>query len=217
MADLSTAEHAMGEPFWDRVRQALDTLRPVRRTMPLSIAPSAIARSVGLKPRLGVRVEEELAQGWRTAADLRVSMSLLLIEIDCFSQYASANGRAEADQCVLSVMQVIRQALPRRADSCLRLGEAGFVVAMPDMPVLIARSVAAKIARKVRAMDLSHGASHLGVVSVSQGLVVTNPQGDYARSFFESAAHALRKAQRYGMGRTETIDLRPGQLLHAAA
>jgi len=71
--------------FWNRVRGALGALRPQRREKLPAYGQAAIARSIGMKPRLGARIDEELAAGWRNAAARNVSMSLLVIEIDRFA------------------------------------------------------------------------------------------------------------------------------------
>ncbi len=197
------------EPFWTRVRAALGALRPVRQERAPAYGKAAIARSMGMKPRLGARIEEELSHGWTQSAARRVSMSLVVIEIDRFADYFAAYGRAEADQCLQSVMEAITNALPRAGDTCLKLGAAGFVVVLPDLPALMARAIAAKIAEAVRDLAMPHKESHAGIVTLSMGLAVTNPHGGYDRKFFEAAAEALKKAQRRGMGRMEGVDLRP--------
>ena len=197
------------EPFWTRVRAALGAMRPVQQERAPAYGQAAIARSIGMKPKLGARIEEELHQGWNQAAARRVSLSLVVIEIDRFADYFTAYGRAEADDCLLTVMRAITDILPRSGDSCLRLGAASFVIVMPDLPALMARAIAAKMGDAVRDLALPHKESHAGIVTLSMGLAVTNPSGNYDRKFFEAGAEALKKAQRRGMGRMEAVDLRP--------
>ena len=210
MTDTATIKE-QAEPFWARVRAALGALRPVRQERIPAYGQAAIARSIGIKPRLGVQIEDALAQGWNHAAARRVSLSLLVIEIDRFSDYFTGYGRAEADQCLLAVMQAIDEALPREDDTCLRLGAASFVIVLPDLPALMARATAARIADAVRQLAMPHKESHAGIVTLGMGLAVTNPRGGYDRKFFEAAAEALKKARRKGMGRMEGVDLRPAQ------
>ena len=210
MTDTAIAKE-QNEPFWTRVRAALGMMRPVRQERVPAYGQAAIARSIGMKPKLGTRIEDELVQGWNHAAARHVSLSLLVIEIDRFSDYFAAYGRGEADHCLLAVMQAITAALPRNGDTCLRLGSASFVIVLPDMPTLMARATANKIAEAVRHLSMPHKASHAGIVTLSMGLAVTNPRGGYDRKFFEAGAEALKKAQRRGMGRIEGVDLRPAQ------
>lgn len=209
MTDTSVVKDHQQEHFWTRVRSALTVLRPARQERAPAYGQAAIARSFGMKPKLGTRIEEELAQGWTYAAARRVSLSLLVIEIDRFAEYFAFYGRGEADHCIAAVMDAIADALPAETSSSLRLGASGFVIVLPDMPALMARSIANKITDAVRLMAMPHKESHAGVVTLSLGLAVTNPQGNYDRRFFEAGAEAMKKARRRGMGRMEAVDLRP--------
>lgn len=210
MSDIATLKDH-DDHFWNRVRHALAALRPQKREKLPAYGQAAIARSIGMKPRLGARIDEELAAGWRSAAGRNVSLSLVVVEIDRFADYFTAYGRGATEDCLAAVQQAITETLPRPGDSCLRLGRAGFVIVLPDLPVLMARATAERIADAVRAQGLAHKESHAGIVTVSQGLAVANPAGHYDRKFFEAAAEALKKAQRRGMGRIEAVDLRPAQ------
>lgn len=197
--------------FWARVRLALGSLRPARPEREPAYGQAAIARQIGVKPKLGPRIEEELIEGWNGSALARVSMSLLVIEIDRYRDYFSAYGKGATDDCVRTVMQTIANTLPRDDDSCLRMGRATFVVSLPDLPVLMARKLAADIAKAIREQGLAHKESHAGSVTLSMGLAVINPAGEYDRKFFEAGAAALKKAQRRGLSRLEVVDLRPAQ------
>lgn len=206
MSLIATSKDQSNDHFWNRVRTALGALRPVRQP---AYGQAAIARSIGMKPKLGALIEENLTTGWAIAATKNVSLSLLVIEIDRSTEYFSAYDRSETDDGVMTVMQTITHELPRGGDLCLRLGNAGFVVVLPDLPALMARSLALKIVDAVRRQSLAHKESHAGVVTVSLGLAVTNPRGSYDRKFFEAGAEALKKAQRKGIGYLQTVDLRP--------
>jgi diguanylate cyclase (GGDEF)-like protein len=208
MTDTSFAKND-ADGFWTKVRAALSALRPENRDRPPAYGQAAIARSIGMKRKLGARLDEELVGGWRHAAARNVSMSLLVIEIDHFKDYFTAYGRIEADHTLLAVMRTIAELLPRAGDTCLRLGPSGFVLVLPDLPALMARATAQKIVEAVRQLSLPHKESHAGIVTVSIGMAVTNPHGNYDRKFFEAGAAALKKAQRRGIGRIEGVDLRP--------
>ena len=209
MTDTAIGKTA-DDHFWSRVRSALGALRPQRERVP-AYGQAAIARSIGMKPKLGSRIEEELVAGWNRAASQHVSMSLLVLEIDRFREYFTAYGKVATDETTIDVMQIIANALPREGDTCLRLGRATFVVVLPDLPVLMARSTAKAIAEAIRKAGLAHKDSHAGCITLSMGLAVGNPRGNYDKKFFEAAAEALKKAQRKGMNRVEAVDLRPAQ------
>ncbi|MET3926194.1 diguanylate cyclase [Devosia sp. 2618] len=208
MTDTATVK-ASDESFWLRVRTALGAMRPVRQEREPAYGQAAIARSIGMKPRLGARIEEELATGWANAAARHVSLSLLVIEMDRFSDYFTAYGKTSTDHCLADVMQTIADTLPRDGDVCLRLGRSTFVVVLADMPGLMARALASKMVEAIKDLGLAHKESHAGIVTISVGLAVTNPHGSVDKKFFEAGAAVLRKAQRKGFCRIETKDLRP--------
>lgn len=199
------------DPFWSRVRAALLALRPMRPTREPAYGKAALARSIGMRPKLAPRCEEALRQGWDHAASRNVSLSLLVIEIDRASEYFATYGKGATDECLQEVMRAVTNVLPRDGDMCLRFGQSGVVVVLPDLPVLMARKLAEQLNAEVRKLGLAHRESHAGMVTVSTGLAVTNPHGSYDRKFFEAGAAALRKAQRKGLARLEVVDLRPAQ------
>lgn len=210
MTDSVTIKQT-ADPFWARVRAALGAMRPPQTEKMPAYGQAAMARSMGMKPRLGARIEEELAAAWARSAQYKVSLSLLVIGIDHFKDYFSAYGRGETDDCLLATLDAINSALPREGDRAWRLGRAAFVVVLPDYPALMARANAQKIASAIRELSLAHKGSHAGIVTVGIGLAVSNPRGNYDRKFFETAAEALKKAQRRGLNRIEAVDLRPAQ------
>jgi diguanylate cyclase (GGDEF)-like protein len=212
MSDTAIAKDN-GEPFWMRVRMALGAMRPVRqqRERVPAYGQAAIARTLGMRQRLGAMIEEELALAWSRSAQRKVSLSLLVIEIDRMKEYFSVYGKPATDDATNVVLSAVRQALPRPEDKCLRLGRSSFVVVMPDYPALMARAAAQKISLAIRDEAIAHKESHAGIVTASIGIAVTNPQGEFDRKFFEAAAEALARGQRRGLNRIETVDLRPAQ------
>jgi diguanylate cyclase (GGDEF)-like protein len=201
MTDFASIEQ--GDDFWARVRMALGALRPPAREQISNEGPAALARQIG--------IEEELGRSWAMAAARKVSMSLLVIEIDRMSEFFAAYGKEATDRCVRQVMRAVADALPRDGDLCLRMGQATFIVALPDLPLVLARNSAGQIAEAIRKLGVAHKESHAGVVTASMGLAVVNPRGEYEAGFFEAAAGALKKAQRKGLGRLQVVDLRPAE------
>lgn len=206
-----TAQPKDTTQFWSRVRDALNAVRPPQRQRQPAYGTAAIARSVGLRTRLGDRLEAALNIGWERAAAKRVSLSLLVIEIDQFGEYFAAYGKDAADQCLAAVIEASAKSLSTDTGKCLRYGRAGLVLVLPDWPGLMARASAEKIAAAVRALALPHKESHAGIVTASLGLAVVNPTDEYDRSFFEAAAEAVKRAQRKGLGRLEVVDLRTSE------
>ncbi|MCS6762441.1 MAG: hypothetical protein MO846_11165 [Candidatus Devosia symbiotica] len=108
-------------------------------------------------------------------------------------------------------MQAVATNLPCERDVCLRDGvvDLGGVGACHQYEQ-IGQHDNERTASPAH-LGLPHKESHAGAVTVSIGLAINNPRGPYDKRFFHIALHALKKAQRKGLGGVETIDLRPAQ------
>ncbi|GLQ55049.1 diguanylate cyclase domain-containing protein [Devosia nitrariae] len=211
MSELSLVkdEH---DALWTRIRATLEAMRPGRRQdREPAYGRAAIARSLGMHTRLGERIEEALEHAWGHCAERHVTLSLLLIGIDRFKDLHLVYERGTIEHELKAVETTLRKGLPRVGDACLRQGRSNFLVILPDYPVLLAKTLAGKLVGEVRGLAIPHKESHAGILTAGVGLAAINPQGGRDRKFFDAAAGALERAQRRGLGRIETVDLRPGQ------
>lgn len=190
--------------FWARIRAALG--RDVDAREP-AYGQAAIAKP-HKKSRLAQRIDEELRRSWSHAAERNVSLCVLALEMDNYAEYFAAYGRESVDDSIETLEGVIAALLPRETDQCLRHGRAGFVLVLPDMPALMARDLASRIAVAIRRTGLINRESHAGLVTMSTGIAVANPQGSLDRSVLDAAHQAVKKAQRRGLARLEVVDLR---------
>lgn len=196
---MSMNDLAQRDSFWDRVRALLQRT-PAGRG-------SAFA-TLGRRATYQGLVDEELRRGWTFAADRNVSLCVMTIEVDCFAEYLSAYGRDAAEDCLETLDHAVNALLERPGDRCLRLGQSGFLLVLPDMPMLMARGLATKILTAVRREGLVNKESHAGIVTVGSGLAVINPQNGFDVSVLDAARNAVRKAQRHGLSRLDVADLR---------
>jgi diguanylate cyclase (GGDEF)-like protein len=153
-------------------------------------------------------IEEELQKAWMLAAERNVSLCVMTLEIDCFGEYLAAYGRDAAEDCLETLERLISSMLKREEDYCLRMGQSGFVLVLPDMPMLMGRDLAGKIGHAVRREGLVNKESHAGAVTLGAGLAVVNPEPPFDKDVLNTAKMALRKAQRRGLGRLEIADMR---------
>lgn len=193
---------AGNDGFWARVRSVLGRGEPVPAYGHASIGSPA------KKARPAQRIEENLRHGWVESAQRHVSLCVLALELDRYPEYFAAYGRDAVEHSLDRLHEAIQQLLPRATIECLRHGRSGFVLILPDMPVLMARELASKIAVAVRHEGLPNRESHAGQVTLSMGLSVTNPQGTFDRSVLNNASQAVKRAQRRGLARLEVVDLR---------
>lgn len=189
--------------LWARIRAALS--RDAREP---AYGQAAIARNPNKKPRLAQRIDEEMRRAWAYAAERNVSLCVLTLEMDGYAEYFAAYGREAVEDCIGTLEGAITALLPRQTDHCLRNGRAGFVLVLPDMPALMARELASRIAVAIRHQGLPNRESHAGQVTMSTGIAVANPQGGLDRSVLDAAQQAVKKAQRRGLARLEVVDLR---------
>lgn len=202
MSDLAMSG---GDGFWARVRTAL-----TRRSGEAEPAygQAAIARARGGRTRGSQRVMDGLREAWALAAGRNVSLCAMALEIDRFPEFHAAYGPGAVEEAMDLFEEAIGGLLPRPVCRCIRTSNHGFMLLLPDMPLLMARTLAGKIAAAVRKCGVANRESHAGQVTLSVGLAVTNPQGKADRKVTEAAAQALRKAQRRGLARLEVVELR---------
>lgn len=196
---MTTTDLSQADGFWAKIR-ALLQLAPIGRTH----AYAALGSSAGQNRPL----DEELRRCWALAAERHVSLCVMSLEIDCFAEYLAAYGRDAAEDCMETLEGAIRSVLGTDEAKCLRMGQSGFVVILPDLPLLMARSLAGKIMKAVRLEGLVNKESHSGVVTLGCGISVVNPEGAFSPQVLEAAVATLRRAQRHGLARIESSDLR---------
>ncbi|MBK1794298.1 diguanylate cyclase [Devosia sp. WQ 349] len=199
--------------FWARVRAALS--RAPGGSEP-AYGKAEIAKRPGKKLRPAQRIDASLRRAWESAAERKVSLCVLALEMDVYASYFSSYGRNGVEDCLEQLEHLIRSHVPNE-QACLRNGRAGFVLVLPDMPNLMARDIAAKIAAGVRTLAIANKESHAGQVTLSMGLAVVNPQGAFDREVLDAANMAVRRAQRRGLARLEVVDFRPSQERKTAA
>jgi len=193
------------DAFWNRVRASLAAMRPGRRdAREPAYGTAAIARAREGRGRL----DDVLRGAWDRCAAGKVPLCVMVIEVDRFRELHHAYDAQTIETAMGKLHRTIRSSLSRPGDTCMRHGRGGFVVVLPDYPVLMAAKLAKAMAGAVSDMAIAHKESHAGVVTVSCGVVGIDPQGNVERSVFEAAMAALARGQRRGLGQVEMVDLR---------
>ncbi|MBN9333554.1 diguanylate cyclase, partial [Devosia sp.] len=129
---MSKTEAFQKDGLWQRVRSLLGRhaeRRDGRRSMSSN---GSSRRHSAARP-----IEEELQKAWMLAAERNVSLCVMTLEIDCFGEYLAAYGRDAAEDCLETLERLISSMLKREEDYCLRMGQSGFVLVLPDMPMLM--------------------------------------------------------------------------------
>ena len=138
--------------------------------------------------------DERLSEEWGRAQRTGKPLSLLFADVDFFKQYNDIYGHQRGDDALSQVAQALKQAALRPGDVVCRYGGEEFACLLPDTDLDGALQVALRMKKAVRALGVSHSASHVaGVLTISAGVAVRSPTstGD------ASALVALADAQLY--------------------
>jgi diguanylate cyclase (GGDEF)-like protein len=145
---------------------------------------------------------ERLAFEVARAARERTPLSLIMMDVDFFKRYNDTYGHAAGDECLRLVARVLAATVNRPADLAARFGGEEFAVLLPNTAQEGARRIAQAICEGVRAAGMAHGASDLGVVTISAGVATVVPApGDGVRELVEAADAALYGAKEAGRNR----------------
>lgn len=135
-------------------------------------------------------LDEQARALWQHAQATRLSVSVLLIDIDHFKAYNDHYGHQAGDRCLREVGQAIRSAARRRPlDLVARYGGEELLVMLLGGERAAAGDTALRILQAVTTLALPHAASPTRPhVTVSIGATTVEPGGDYSHE------HAVRHA-----------------------
>ncbi len=133
----------------------------------LAAANEELARQARSDGLTGVanrrRLDETLDLEWRRAARDFRSLSLLMIDVDCFKAYNDRYGHQQGDHALKAVATAITHSVRRPGDLVARYGGEEFAVLLADTDAF----GAAEVAEKVRAAIEDLGIGHAGNLSAS--------------------------------------------------
>jgi len=138
---------------------------------------------------------------FRRAARGKVSLGLLMIDVDHFKAFNDTYGHQHGDDCLREIAQALEQG-PRRAHDCVaRYGGEEFVVVLPGADTADAVKIAEQIRETVLALKIEHTGSETGpYTTVSIGVCSCKPAvGGTMEEMLRDADTALYIAK--GMGR----------------
>ena len=104
------------------------------------------------------------------------TVTILLMDIDCFKLYNDNYGHSAGDQCLKDVSKVICDSLNRDSDFVARYGGEEFVCVLPDTDIQGAQGVANNIIEKMKDVALPHQYSNVAdYVTMSIGIATSQP------------------------------------------
>lgn len=165
----------------------------------------ALAKTDGLTGLLNRRAfDEALTREFTRSARSNEPTSVFIVDVDHFKAYNDTYGHPQGDECLKMISTCLRQALKRPADVAARYGGEEFVALLPDTDADGALVLAENFRQAVRGLNIPHGKSSKGRVSVSVGVATT--LGSAVESpglLVKRADQALYEAKAGGRDRTQ--------------
>lgn len=142
-------------------------------------------------------IEDEMPGRLTVAEEIDKKYTLLMIDIDDFSQYNEENGQLAGDRALYSLAQTLLNSL-RPMDTAVRYGGEEFVAVLPETDAETGLQVAEDLRLMMKEAPIRHAdGKRLPSVTVSIG-VATQHSGDMAEDLVERAEAALQAAKKSG-------------------
>jgi diguanylate cyclase (GGDEF)-like protein len=157
--------------------------------------------------------DEALESEWRLALVDRTTMTLLLIDVDCFKPFNDNYGHVVGDRCLRMVAEVLAGGARRAGETIARYGGDEFAILLPRTNPERASALARHLCQSVSNISLPHAHSNVAThVTISIGLASISmaQQPDQLASkatlLVEAADRALYAAKAAGRNRVvETV------------
>lgn len=122
------------------------------------------------------RFDEYIAAEWNRAQRNGTTLSLMLLDVDCFKQYNDQYGHAMGDQVLREVSRILRANLHRPADLAARYGGEEFVLVLPETAWPAAMRIAERIREGIEALAIQHDGSVCApTITISIGGATSGP------------------------------------------
>lgn len=161
------------------------------------------------------QMERTLTQEWLRAQRSHAPLSLLVVDIDGFTQFNGALGEEKGDACLQAVAETLRGVIQRPTDVLARHGGGKFSLLLPQTGGPGAASIAERALQAIDELHIAYPRSSTKRVTVSVGGVVHESSAYHEQpgnsgipsDLIVAAEHAVRRAQSAGGHRAEIIDL----------
>jgi diguanylate cyclase (GGDEF)-like protein len=205
--DTMDPEHGYAVGGVDYILKPFDL--PVLRTrvrthIRLKNRTELLEKLVSIDPLTGILnrrgFDQILETEWKRASRGRYSLSVLMIDVDCFKAFNDNCGHEEGDECLRQIAHTLRNSLLRPQDFIARFGGDEFAAVLPVCDPDGARKVAEQLKAAVEQLAIPHPdcpvARHV-TISLGLAAVIPGMEGQ-TRSLVEAADRALYQAKRAG-------------------
>jgi diguanylate cyclase (GGDEF)-like protein len=148
----------------------------------LAAGQHELRRLSGLDPLTGVAnrraFDQAIEAEWNRLGQDRATLSVLLIDVDCFKSFNDAQGHPAGDACLSAVAHALAAASVRRGGMAARYGGDEFAVLLPQTDEAAALELAEQLRTAVRALNIPHPSSPVAArVTISVGVASVSVPG----------------------------------------
>ncbi|PNM26887.1 PAS domain S-box protein [Yersinia enterocolitica] len=137
------------------------------------------------------------------------SLSVLMIDFDNFKSFNDLYGHAMGDVCLKSIVETLSKSIRGGSDILARYGGEEFIVLLAPSTLADAKAVAERMRHSIEELDIPHGISPEGRVTISIGVASVSAPGESisATDLSDAADKALYRAKTTGKNRVEAVVL----------
>lgn len=137
---------------------------------------------------------------WRRCMRAGRPLSVVLLDIDCFTQYNNHYGYSAGNECLRDIGRLVSYFTRRPGDIAARYGGQTFALLFADTPEQPATTFANRICRALRNLERPHENSPVQpVVTASLGVATLRPKAGYTEHMvMQLAEQALYNAKKSG-------------------
>lgn len=158
--------------------------------------------------------DEQLERFWQLATDSRVSLAIVLMDVDHFKAYNDVYGHQAGDLALQRVAQTLRALVPGPEDVLARYGGEEFALIMYDVDGAEMEDTAARMRRAISDLGIVHRESQVRRVTISAGVAVVRPSAERgSKGALQLADEALYEAKVRGRNRVAVLDHAAHELL----
>jgi len=140
------------------------------------------------------------------------NVSIIMVDIDHFSQYNNIYGRDAGDKCLRYISEALKDCLYRGSDFVARYGDDEFIAVLPATSEDGAKILAERIQKHIKSLELPNDSNVVSnIISISMG-VVYGTKGKHAldwttSNFIKRADEALCQAKDRGRNQYACLGL----------
>ena len=144
--------------------------------------------------------DDTLSREWSRAVRGRIPLSLIVCEIDRFTEYNDIYGKRAGEQCLVRISEITTAGIKRAGDFAARCSENQLCLLLPDTSEASALEIAETIRQRIFDQTILHaGADVTRIITASFGVATVVPAApDAQANLIEAADHALGRARRGG-------------------